>query len=46
MDLRFNVSDMSALGSNQYPSELLTYLNDLESLCVHGPLHYTADISL
>jgi len=34
MDLRFNVSEMNALGSNQYPSELLIYLNDLENLCV------------
>ena len=34
MDLRFNVSDVNTLGSNQYPSELLAYLNDLENLCV------------
>jgi len=34
MDLRFNMSDMNTLGSNQYPSELVTYLNDLDNLCV------------
>jgi hypothetical protein len=41
MDLRFNISDMNILASDQCPNELLNYLNELETLCVSRdlPLH-------
>ncbi len=38
MDLRFNMSDMNSLASNECPGELLNYLNDLENLCVSRAL--------
>jgi hypothetical protein len=34
MDIRFNVSDMNTLASDQCPGELLDYLNELENLYV------------
>ena len=40
MDLRFSISNMNTLASNQCPSELLNYLNELENLCVSQDLAF------